>query len=255
MTPSFVTAFAPDPDALLRQLAPRIDDIMLREIAACDYGYDVDRRFALLTGARDALVVDVADFGLREVLDLTKWSEPDVPEMRGGAKGKRGHWMRAFACAALLRGYGAPGGADHAFGTNDALIQLVASLDSLDAGLEPHAASAVAWSVGALGETCPDEMAFFGVALLWFALRTGARDEMIAAVCAWTEREAQRAAAHAAERGRTSERWLVGVAAYGQRNGGWQDLGRKLLALDTRGRAKDVQDWVALIGAALAGDA
>src|SRR5258708_20197319 len=38
-----------------------------------------------------------------EVLALIRWSNPEDPSHKPGSTGRRGHQMRAFACAALLR--------------------------------------------------------------------------------------------------------------------------------------------------------
>ena len=38
-----------------------------------------------------------------EVLELIRWSNPEASVHKPDAAGRRGHHMRAFACAALLR--------------------------------------------------------------------------------------------------------------------------------------------------------
>ena len=105
MSAAFFEVFQPQADQLLRQVSRLIDDGMLEEIAAADYGYDVEKHLAHLQ-----LIRDEGSFAVpmrwepREILELIRWSEPEDPKWKPGAFGERGHWMRAFACTSLLRG-------------------------------------------------------------------------------------------------------------------------------------------------------
>ena len=101
--PALLRAFPPCDHLLLDVARKEIDDGMLREIAQADYGMDADKHLAALQQIR--LRGDVSDVGTwhpGEVLELIRWSNPDDPKHKPGSTGRRGHQMRAFACAALL---------------------------------------------------------------------------------------------------------------------------------------------------------
>src|SRR5436305_280319 len=104
LPPALLAVFPPSADRLLDVARQQVDDGMLREIAAADYGRDVDIHLAALRPIRDQGIVP-APLGWHpgEVLELIRWSDPEDPAHKPGATGRRGHQMRAFACAALLR--------------------------------------------------------------------------------------------------------------------------------------------------------
>ena len=119
----------PSPDALLDLLRGRVDDAMLQEIAAADYGMEADTHLRELRRIRDTGRVPVRfDWCPKEVLDLTRWSEPGELSGVGDDAVLREHLKRAFCCAALLRGSCEPGNADVDFGCeSDTLVQALAS--------------------------------------------------------------------------------------------------------------------------------
>jgi len=99
--------YQPDANALLRAISRHVDDGMLEEIAAADHGICADAFLRELRPIRDRQFFTIPmDWRPRDVLELIRWSEPDDPRERSGRKGIRGHWMRAFACTALLRAGG-----------------------------------------------------------------------------------------------------------------------------------------------------
>ena len=101
--PALLTAFPASADLLLDVSRRQVDDGMLAEIAAADYGMDGDVHLAELRLIHDQGVIPAP---LRwhpgEVLELIRWSNPEDPAHKPGCTGRRGHQMRAFACAALL---------------------------------------------------------------------------------------------------------------------------------------------------------
>ena len=104
LPPVLVEAFQPAPDLLLDIARRQIDDGMLLEIARADYGMDDQLHLAALRIIRDqGKVPESLEWHPSEVLRLMRWSNPEEPRHRPGSVGKRGHRMRAFACAALLR--------------------------------------------------------------------------------------------------------------------------------------------------------
>ncbi|MBX9652689.1 hypothetical protein K2Y11_03630 [bacterium] len=115
------SAFPPDANALVDFTRRFVDDQMLKEIANADYGYRVDDYFKALKEIRDSGVMPGSfECWPKEVLELTRWKEPDEleeyeetirpkPLKHRNAKVRipisprmRGHRIRLFACAILL---------------------------------------------------------------------------------------------------------------------------------------------------------
>jgi hypothetical protein len=163
----------PSPDALLGVLRQRVDDAMLREIAAADYGRDIDRHLRELRAIRDRGAVPAPmDWWPQEVLELTRWSEPGKPT---GAvdPALREHLKRAFSCGVLLRAGAEPANADsNLFSESDTLAQLLDSVLVLGDEAQRAALRFLAWRVQGLPE-CESERSFFAlaVALLGVHLR------------------------------------------------------------------------------------
>ena len=93
----------PNESALTPLFQSHIDESMLREIAASDYGWRADECYQALQPVLKTGVTAPDDFNVREVLELIRWSEPDDPKWSPGGYGLRGHWMRLFACSELVR--------------------------------------------------------------------------------------------------------------------------------------------------------
>ena len=176
---------APDERALLERLAPHIDDAMLHEIAAADYGNDAAENLALLRRMRDEDHVPENAWIPMEAVELVRWSEPDERGWRPGGEGRRGHLMRAFCAGWVMRVAGQRERYVLAAG-NETAVQLLGSLERLELGLWREAAGLLAWFVprwSAAGNA--DEDALLGVALLHCALRTGVADAALVALCEW----------------------------------------------------------------------
>ena len=103
MTEQLLAPLDPNESALTPLFEAKIDDGMLREIAAADYGWKADECYALLQPILETGLVASNDFNLQEVLELIRWSEPDERDWSPGGQGPRGHWMRLFACTVLVR--------------------------------------------------------------------------------------------------------------------------------------------------------
>ena len=89
---------------MLSEISKHITDDMLAEIALADYGQDQEKHLAALRRLRDTgTFVKPMHWHPCEVLELMRNSQPDDPSWKPGGSGTRGHWARAFACAALLR--------------------------------------------------------------------------------------------------------------------------------------------------------
>lgn len=104
---SLLAAFPPSADLLLKRVRRKTDDAMLHVIANADYGWEAHEMMRELRPIRDTgIVPSRPSFMLCEVLRLTMYSDPEVPNsppFEPGPTGIRGHQTRLFACAVLLR--------------------------------------------------------------------------------------------------------------------------------------------------------
>jgi hypothetical protein len=243
---SMFQQFALDADALLRVIAPCIDDRMLEEIAAADRGTMMLEHLAQLRPIRDTLVLPKPmGWVPGEVLALMSYSEPDDTTWKPGGQGKRGHWMRAFSCAVLLRAKCEPD-------TNQTLIQLINSLRQLDAGFDIEATSMLAWLLSQL-EEADSETVFVAVGLLWSALRIRPQvpDKNIGQLCQWIDDWGTK------HRGTNLDGRDLGInqvfwSFFDSNSKDWNALGRAFVAGDWQTRSQDVQKTIARIGAELA---
>ncbi len=256
-------ALEPEPDGLLWCIAANIDDSMLRDIAHGDYGRDVEAHFAALKRIRDGKQLPAPmPWEPKEVLELIRWSQPENPEWKPGRPGARGHWMRAFCCAALLRASGEPGNFDGFDGQNQTLIQLIWSLETLGVGFDREAAAFLSWLIGrraanGAAQRFPaidDEMAFYGLGLFWFGLRAKPpmSDPALIALAEWTaevEEAGQRR--HTIDYGLPPGRWLLDTTHFNICHAEWERLGPALLALDRKVRDPMTAEWIELFGTLL----
>ena len=94
----------PDELGLRDRIAPELDASMIDEMAAADYGVDIDQHGQAL---RDLLTTrywpDRLDNHPLDVVELVRGIRPEHPSPATGATGRRGHLMRIFACLALIR--------------------------------------------------------------------------------------------------------------------------------------------------------
>src|SRR5438105_8799957 len=75
-----IKAFPPTPDLLLDLARRPMDDAMLLEIAKADHAHMTDAVLAELRPIRDKGIIPAPiHWQLREVLELTRWSNPEAP--------------------------------------------------------------------------------------------------------------------------------------------------------------------------------
>jgi hypothetical protein len=253
MTPDPFAIFQPDAEELLRRVSRHVDDALLKEIAAADYGHKVEENLTHLTEIRNrGLFVIPMGWRPREVLELIRWSKPEDPQWKPGQTGERGHWMRAFACSALLRAAGETSNSGLREGWNQTLIQLMGSLRSIGPELYEPAAASLAWLITRVDEDGGDEeLGFFVIGLLLLALNAQAviSDAVIVSL---SERVAE-------EVGRVERisgwpgQGLLGATTYNSYRADWKNLGVALAEMELSKRSGPVRDWVKLIGIELAG--
>lgn len=151
---------------------------MLTEIAEADYSTDIAEHLAALLPTRDSGVMPPLAWHPVEVLGLIRWSEPGEADWKPGAAGERGHVMRAFACAVLLRMAAEAENQDHDFSENDTLIQLIDSAMALGPEVTEAAARFVAWRRSLLPDDTWNHLVFdLGLILLSAAPQPQSQDE------------------------------------------------------------------------------
>lgn len=258
-----LAAFSPAADELVRLLSAGVDDAMLMDMASLDYGREIGANRAALRSIRDGGRLPAPmPFQPREVLELTRWFRPDDEPVE--ADRRRGHAMRAFACAALLRASGEPGNSTLCEGLNQTLVNLLWSIDSLDAGHERAGVGLLVWLMGRLApgnrpagtfDFQFEDTPFLGIGVLWLGLRMRPRlpDAAIIAIAEWVSDSEQSAnRRHNSDYGLAPGRWLLGSTGHDQCHHEWRRLGRALLTEDVSDLSPDAADWVCLIGSLLA---
>jgi hypothetical protein len=232
---ALLAPFDPERDELLRLLSRRVDDGMLREIAEADYGEEADAHEAALRRIRDRGETPVPiGWVPKEVLELIRWSQPDDPNYRGGRKGERGHRVRAFATAALLRAGAEPPNAGFISSENETLAQLLASSSVLGPDVERAALRFLAWRAIHFSDQ-ETERPFFALAVLLAAVAVGWHrlgdefflDRLIDWVHAEERQAREYTAGHLPNHGGP---WVLGLTSSNQRHDTWRELARRLLA-------------------------
>jgi hypothetical protein len=180
----------PSPTALLDLLGSQVDDSMLREIAAADYGCDADVHFEHLRLIRDEGKILAADeWHPTEVLELIRWSQPDDPNWKPGATGRRGHLMRAFACTVLLRSSVASSNRSHDYVESQTLKQLLHSVAVLGDAAERASVSFLAWLVERAWESARALYALVFLMTSLTTLRDRWSDEDVGRLARWVMAE------------------------------------------------------------------
>ena len=260
MIQAFLASLEPDGEQLLAEISKHISDDMLEEIALADYGQDRGQHLAALVRLRNTgTFVEPMHWHPCEVLELIRNSEPDDPSWGPAGARVRGHWMRAFASAALLQAYGPPWEyKGDAAQQSETLIQLIQSIRALSVDFTSSAVRMVAWLMLHHGLGGEDEQAvYFGVGLLWLALHLSPpqTDHELVGLCEWIVRRESELATQVPERFRTSDRWLLRIPAASPPPTPWESLGLDFRDLDLGNRQVQLQEWVRLIGGELAGEA
>jgi hypothetical protein len=161
-----LTVFPPSGQMLLDMTRRQVDDDVLDEIARADYGMDADLHLAALQPIRDDGVIPrPMEWHPREVLELIRWSEPERAELQPGAAGRRGHLMRTFACAVLLRA-DSDGEVDTA--VEATLAHCLSGAKVLGQGISEAAGSFLTWRIPTMAST---ERWLFALGLMIVAMR------------------------------------------------------------------------------------
>jgi hypothetical protein len=253
MPPPFLAAFTPDPGPLIKIINQHVDDDMLCEIAAADYGSDFEQHLVLLRIYRDGGTLPVPLlWHAGEVLELIRWSQPDDPTCKPSGRGENGHWMRAFACVALLSaGTSRDSVVIRNFMTTNLPILLL-SLVRLPARFGEAPTQYIACLLENLGEDEPSDLrALCCIALLWCTLKylPATSDKTLIVMCEWISAE-ERAAADIVRKCSPASTQLPLLDTTFQPES-WQSIGRQLETIDLQGRSDEAQTWVRGVAAML----
>jgi hypothetical protein len=245
----------PSPDALMIALAGLVDDSMLEQIAVADYGTGAEEAILLRRVRDDHEVIAPMPFVLREVLNLTRWSEPERDHPDSEDQQRRGHIIRAFACAVLLRFNVEPSNQGHDDGENQTLAQLLASLVTFGILYQVAALRFVAWRVQAINVIYEDDP-FFILALLVLALRTYTdftADELHEIVdCLYAfEGQVRQSQFVTAD---NPEPWLLGLTNFDQRHDVWRQIGKEIATLAVNHNDSSIGTLILDIAKRIAGD-
>jgi hypothetical protein len=247
---NLLTSFAPSPNALLDLIRKQTDNSMLREIAEADYGMDADAHLLELYRIRDTGQISAPiKWEPKEVLELIRWSEPDAPNTKQENTGTRGHIMRAFACAALLRAAADPANTGYFDSENSTIAQLLASALVLGRDLQEAAASFLAWRIEQLN--VDQERPFFALALLILATLLGQpkfSEEELGHLADWTIAEEAFERQEAYFLPEDGEQWLLGLTYYNLRHNIWQSLAHQLVAEAAKLRSDKIRSQLEDIG-------
>jgi hypothetical protein len=168
-----IEAFPPSSDLLLDRIRRIIDDANLVEIARADYGHMADEMLAELRPIRDQAVLPTPMSGqLIEVLELTRWCDPEnpnAPPFEPGPTGLQGHRTRLFACAVMLRA-AAERACQFNDSSNDSTLALcLASAIIVGAPMEEALACFLTWRLSRV--RYPQEAIYLSLVLLILAIR------------------------------------------------------------------------------------
>jgi hypothetical protein len=180
----------PSATRLLKLLGSQIDDSMLREIAAADYGCDADVHFERLKLIRDeGAILDANKWHPTEVLELIRWSQPEDPHWQPGATGERGHLIRAFACTVLLRSSVESSNRSHDYAVSQTLKQLLQSVAVPGDAAERASVSFLAWLVERAWESARALYALVFLMAALTTLRDRWSDEDVGRLASWVMAE------------------------------------------------------------------
>jgi hypothetical protein len=224
----------PNESALTPLLQANIDDTMLREIAAADYGWKADECYALLQPVLKAGLLPSYDFDLCEVLELISFSQPDDPKWKPGGRGQRGHWMRLFACTVLVRL--GPRYPDRFGRLRLTLLPMVSSAIELGRSVAQGCGGVLAWRFLGFPVDDTEDPPFLALAILLSAVHLESREDCSAwlkELVRWVDDEESRA-----RRARSGQRsslpswgaWLSGSTRLRDRAADWRSLAQRILA-------------------------
>ncbi|MEX1015941.1 MAG: hypothetical protein WDZ31_04270 [Phycisphaeraceae bacterium] len=228
-----LSSLAPSRSLLLDKLRLRIPGDILQEIALADYGRDASEHLAALRRIQGQGVISrPLDWAPKEVLELTKWSEPDELKRINPEACRRDHLARLFCCTVLL--YAMADGESNISSETDTLAQFVASATALGKEYINPARRFVAW----LAPNPPDIDETQGFMVLALLILISASDprkvdtSSAGPLIEWLEKDVLRLEGFPT--GRHPERWLLGLTYFDIRRDTWEKLAERWLSHPNR---------------------
>jgi hypothetical protein len=224
----------PSESALLDWLVPRIDDTHLHEIALSDYGINEEEYLQALRRIHDGQPIPIPlQWVPGEALELKRWSEPDDPDYvspPSNSKGTRGHLIRAFCCAVLLKAGDEPETQDYIHSENNTLVQLIGSVLHLGREASEGALRFLCWRVLRMPDL-EEALPFFAMALLLLYATLFQPDQDgsdLNLLVDWVM-AAETKVREYNDGWRYSEEWLLGLTLFNQRHHVWSRLAQEVL--------------------------
>lgn len=212
--------FLPDQRAAVDYLRGMVDEDMLHEIAAADYGRDVEKHLAALIPIwKGGELGELDSWYPMEVLELIRWSEPEDSEWKPGSTGSRGHKMRAFSCAVLLA-------TPNFEPEKETLIQLVDSVFMLGPEALEATARFLVWRLDTLGREWDRPCFALALAAIIQSLDATLSTAMEQDLADWVGKEESSERAYLAgfDESYQTARWLFGLSFNDMRNDRWEAL-------------------------------
>ena len=232
-----LSRLSPSGTALLGWLGPQINDSMLWEIAAADYGYKDSEYFQSLKPIRDHQRIPVPLTWLpKEVLELKRWSEPEDQTWKPGSIGPRGHLIRAFCCGVLLKAADEPETQNYIDGENETLIQMTGSVLYLGHEATENALRLLSWRILRLS-VLDEEYPFFALGLLLLSaalFKPGQDGSDLKLLAEWVILEETRTRKGPMALS-ASENWLLDLTYFNQKHEAWRRLSHQVLTDPTKG--------------------
>lgn len=246
----------PNEHALTPFFQANIDDSMLQEIAAADYGSMQEECFALLKPMLESGQRPPWDWHLLEVLQLTQWGEPEDPE-HDGYLGAKGHWIRLFACIALIRYH--QGDRVPSSSECETLAQLTSSAIVLGPTVAEAAASVLAWRFLTFPSDWHCTPAFLAFAILVLAAyleHNSNRGPWLNQLATWAKAQESLARKKEGTRKLNSDGkhdWLLSLSFHRQRELVWRALALYILARPKQPHPPEARELLQLLGELVAG--
>lgn len=166
--------FSPSKYGLLRQLIGQVDNECINKIARCDYGYlELENTEALRQIVRSGEEPVPLNWPPREVLELTRWSQPTKTDLLSPQSLKAFHVRRAFACCLLLIAGPQLLRDEMVVSDESTSLQLLDSVKHLGQKFETLTAELLCWRLQQeiLDSFVDEANTFLGVGLLHLAAR------------------------------------------------------------------------------------
>ncbi len=244
-------ALHPDEFPLRERVKEQFDAAMIDHISRADYGHDAERHRRAVSDLLAARTwPGELDWVPLEVLQLTRWSRPELPDGPLPPTGRRGHLMRLFACMALIR-VRTPNGLPV-----DTLAPFVASAVELGSPFLDDAVQYLAWcrrhEPGDWRDD-PADLPFLTFALLLLATATRAEPDVLGGLGGMLLREVAAVAEELGEGWRIeTEPPLLGPRPRAQRHRVWYGLAGRFLVDGADGT--DLGGRLAELGRAVRGE-